>query len=136
MALDLKFEHILSCSNDRTTKVWKCIKTKKSEAEFYNKKVLKKFDPKGDDEENPEQKTGFRIFTDESVPTFFRRPDISPDGEFFLLPAGIWHRTPDSRPEYCSFLYRKDFLEKPTFVLPTRGEPALVCKFCPKLFKK
>jgi chromatin assembly factor 1 subunit B len=70
------------------------------------------------------------------VPTFFRRPDISPDGELFLFPAGIWHKTPESRPEYCAFLYRKNFLEKPTFVLPTNGEPALVCKFCPKLFKK
>ena len=30
VAVDLKFEHILSCSNDRSSKVWKCIKTKKS----------------------------------------------------------------------------------------------------------
>jgi len=92
--------------------------------------------PRAEEEENPEQKMGFRIFTDESVPTFFRRPDVSPDGELFLLPAGIWHKTPESRPEYCAFLYRKNFLEKPTFVLPSNGEPALICKFCPKLFKK
>lgn len=31
IALDLKFEHIVSCSNDRTVKIWKAIKTKKSE---------------------------------------------------------------------------------------------------------
>ena len=30
IAVDLRFEHILSLSNDRTAKVWKCVKTKKS----------------------------------------------------------------------------------------------------------
>ena len=33
-------------------------------------------------------------------------------------------------------MYRKNFLDKPTFVLPSNGEPVLICKFCPKLFKK
>ena len=92
----MKFDHILSCSNDRTSRIWKCAKTKKYEAEFYSKKQLVRYDPKdlkGEEDENPDQKTGFRIFTDESVPTFFRRPDVSPDGELFLFPAGIWHRS-------------------------------------------
>jgi hypothetical protein len=35
---------------------------------------------KNEDEDLPDQKAGFRIFADESVPTFFRRPDFSPDG--------------------------------------------------------
>lgn len=30
VAIDLKFEHIISCSNDRSVKIWKCIKTKRS----------------------------------------------------------------------------------------------------------
>jgi chromatin assembly factor 1 subunit B len=137
IAVDLRFEHIISCSNDRTAKVWKAIKTKKSETEFYCKKSLKRYDPQRvDDEDNPEQKNGFRIFADESVPTFFRRPDTSPDGELFLLPAGIWQKHSEARPEYCCFLYRKNFLEKPSFMIPTSGEPALICKFCPKLFRK
>lgn len=70
------------------------------------------------------------------MPTFFRRPDFSPDGELFLLPAGVWQKDPESHSEYCAFLYRKNFLEKPSFVIPTNGEPALICKFCPKLFVK
>lgn len=45
IAIDPTFEHIVSCSNDRTTKVWKAIKTKKSIAEFYCKKSLKRYQP-------------------------------------------------------------------------------------------
>ncbi len=70
------------------------------------------------------------------MPTFFRRPDFSPDGELFLLPAGLWQKDAESNSEYCAFLYRKNFLDRPSFVIPTHGEPALVCKFCPKLFVK
>jgi hypothetical protein len=50
------------------------------------------------------------MFYDDSITTFFRRPDISPDGQLFLLPAGQWQRTPDSPPEHCAFLYRRKFL--------------------------
>ena len=70
------------------------------------------------------------------MPTFFRRPDFSPDGELFLLPAGLWQKDAESHSEYCAFLYRKNFLDKPSVVIPTNGEPALICKFCPKLFVK
>lgn len=33
-------------------------------------------------------------------------------------------------------MYRKNFLDKPTMMISTNGEPALICKFCPVLFKK
>jgi chromatin assembly factor 1 subunit B len=65
IAIDLRFEHIISCSNDRTVKIWKAIKTKKSETEFYCKRSLKRFDyQKNVDEDTPDQKSGFRIFAD------------------------------------------------------------------------
>lgn len=36
------------------------------------------------------------MFANESVASFFRRPDISPDGELFVLPTGIWKTDKDS----------------------------------------
>ena len=30
IAIDLKFEHIISCSNDRSTKVWNAVKSRRS----------------------------------------------------------------------------------------------------------
>ena len=30
------------------------------------------------------------MFVDENAPIFFRRPDISPDGELFLLAGSQW----------------------------------------------
>lgn len=99
---------------------------------------MKRFslDKKEEEDQEVEEKSGFRIFADERVPTFFRRPDFSPDGELFLLPAGQWQKSQDSNPEYCAFLYRKNYVDRPTMMLPTNGEPALVCQFCPVLFSK
>ena len=44
VALDPTFEHIFSCSNDRTTRVWKSIKSKKNDVGFFCKRVLKRYD--------------------------------------------------------------------------------------------
>lgn len=82
VAVDPTFEHIISCSNDRTCRVWKSVKSRRT-ISFFVKRVLKRYSyEKKDDEENDvnEEKSGFRIFADESIPTFFRRPDFSPDG--------------------------------------------------------
>jgi WD40 repeat protein len=42
VAVDPTFEHILSCSNDRTSRVWKAVKSRK-QISFFAKRVLKRF---------------------------------------------------------------------------------------------
>lgn len=43
VAVDPTFEHIVSCSNDRTCRVWKSVKSKRT-ISFFIKRVLKRFD--------------------------------------------------------------------------------------------
>ena len=52
------------------------------------------------------------MFADENIPTFFRRPDFSPDGELILIPTGQWQRPNETNMEYCAFLYHKNFQTK------------------------
>lgn len=42
VAVDPTFEHIVSCSNDRTSRVWKAVKSRK-QLSFFAKRVLKRF---------------------------------------------------------------------------------------------
>lgn len=42
VAVDPLFEHIISCSNDRTSRIWKAVKSKKH-LSFFTKRVLKRF---------------------------------------------------------------------------------------------
>lgn len=74
------------------------------------------------------------MFFDEHIPTFFRRPDISPDGELFLLVGAQWKESEEYI--YCSLLYRKKYLETPTAIIKCGDEASLCARFCPKLFKK
>ena len=96
VAVDPKFEYIVTASNDRSVKIWHAIKTKKNQVGFNCIRTLKKFEfPNRNEDEEEGTEKNFRIFMDESVPTFFRRPDVSPDGQLYLLPAGIWQSSPD-----------------------------------------
>lgn len=95
---DPSFEHIISCSNDRTVKVWKAIKSKKCETGFYCYKSLKKYNSKKEEagissQESNEKKNFFHIFGDENIPSFFRRPGVSPDGNLIVLPTGQWPKS-------------------------------------------
>lgn len=101
VASDPKFKYIVSVSNDRSVKIWKNAKTKKTDVAFYSMKTHKKMDfggSKEKEEEKSDQNFSFKMFYDENVPTFFRRPDISPDGQLFLVPAGQWQKSPESQP--------------------------------------
>ena len=63
---------------------------KNFEKYHYNKGVLEKEEV--DKEE--EKAESFKMFANESVASFFRRPSISPDGELFILPCAIWRSSP------------------------------------------
>ncbi len=87
-------------------------------------------------EKEEERTETFKMFANESVASFFRRPTVSPDGELFILPCGIWRDSSQSDPTCCAYLFRKNYFTKPSFSIQTNKEPVLACKFCPVLFKK
>lgn len=85
--MDPRMKSIVSLSQDRTARVWKIMKNNRGRAkdlQFYNAHCVRKLlCPSG----NNEQKS-YGIFIGETnLFTFVRRPDWSPDGSFFILPA-------------------------------------------------
>lgn len=84
-----------------------------------------------------EKPTNFiRLFLDETaVSSFFRRPDFSPDGSFFLLPAAQYQLRKEDKPFSAVLLYKRNDLSSPCFVYSTNNKPAICVKFCPKIFK-
>ncbi len=78
------------------------------------------------------------LFMDESAPTFFRRPDRSPDGSFVVFPAGIHRSTAPTGPRelYTAQIYARDNWTAPIAHLPAQNKPVVAVRFCPVLFQK
>ena len=76
----------------------------------------------------------FRMFFDDSVPTFYRRPDISMDGSLFAIPSGQWRPAIDKPLVNCCLVFRRKKFDRPSLVLKADA-PVVVCKFCPTKFK-
>lgn len=47
------------------------------------------------------------MFHDDTLTSFFRRLDWSPDGAFLVIPAGIWKPNEDSIPTHVAFVYSR-----------------------------
>lgn len=78
----------------------------------------------------------FRLFLDETaVSSFFRRPDWSPDGSFFLLPASQFQLKREEKPFSAVLLYRRNDFTSPCMVYSTNNKPAVCARFCSKLYK-
>ena len=67
---------------------------------------------------------------------FFRRPDWSPDGSFFLVPASQYQMKPSDPPVNCVLGFTRGNVSTPSFCLPMKSKPAILVKFCQKLFKR
>lgn len=103
---------------------------------------MKKVPFKNEVNENPSQMeiekplNFIRLFLDEiAVSSFFRRPDWSPDGMFFVLPAAQYQMKKEEKPFSAVLLYRRNDMSSPCLVYSTNNKPAICVKFCPKLYK-
>lgn len=70
------------------------------------------------------------FLSERQLNTFVKRPDWSPDGSFFLLPAAIFQEKRDSKIEMCVYVYRRNVLNKPSVVINTNNKPAICTRFC------
>ncbi|KAH9322488.1 hypothetical protein KI387_017127 [Taxus chinensis] len=78
--------------------------------------------------------TKLHLFHDETLPSFFRRLQWSPDGSFLVVPAGIHKFLPDSSASNTAYVFsRKDF-SRPALQLPGASKPIVAVRFCPLVF--
>ena len=76
------------------------------------------------------------LFADESVESFFRRLDWTPDGAFLVVPSGLWPHgssTKISELSFSTFLFARHKYDQPVAIL-NHEKASVVVKACPKLF--
>ncbi|XP_063932198.1 uncharacterized protein LOC135144135 isoform X2 [Zophobas morio] len=71
-----------------------------------------------------------RLFADETLNTFFRRLEFSPDGRLLLTPAGLKEK------EYCVYGFARQNLSRPVICFPGLEKPAVAVRFCPVKFNR
>ncbi|PRP79015.1 hypothetical protein PROFUN_13257 [Planoprotostelium fungivorum] len=75
-----------------------------------------------------------KMFCDENLNTFFRRPAWSPDGSIFLIPAGI-EEASEGEPSNCVYIYSSLAPNQPIAELHGLPSPAISVHFNPKLYQ-
>ncbi|KXZ43425.1 hypothetical protein GPECTOR_91g579 [Gonium pectorale] len=75
------------------------------------------------------------LFSDDSLPTFFRRLAWSPDGSFLAAPAGVFRAASTSPVTSTTHIFSRGDWSGPAVSLPCLSKGALVVRFCPRLFR-
>ena len=108
---------------------------------------------------------GKNLYADSTIPSFFRRPDFSPDGSLFITPCGIHKTAMDSSPlvpssvsvldptataatattpipsavkeiqTFCTHIYSRDHYATPLISLVGLEDPSVAVRFSPVLYK-
>jgi chromatin assembly factor 1 subunit B len=96
---------------------------------------------------------GKNLFADSTVPSFFRRPTFSPDGELIIAPTGIYRHIPvpdvllgggDStsrenhaaaiKSKFCTHVFSRHNLSTPLLSLTGLDEPSVAVRCSPVLY--
>ena len=78
------------------------------------------------------------LFLDDSVNSFYRRPDWSPDGSFLLLPCGQYFADappPAGSPSPTTFVFARHDLTTPCAHLPSPDKPVIALRCSPVLYE-
>ncbi|AMD22405.1 HGR066Cp [Eremothecium sinecaudum] len=150
---DPQNEYIISQSADRSVHIYKIIRDANDNlinGLKLHHKITKGELPKRAEGENcrmlqfADVRSSY-LFHNETLPSFFRRPAISPCGNVLCVPAGIF-KTSGEEPsvgnnEFANavYIYTRSSLKHkqstPVMALPFLRKPALVVKFCPTAYE-
>lgn len=76
-----------------------------------------------------------KYFLDDSVPTFFRRPTWSPEGQLLLLPCGQFVQSPQqTTPTNATWVFTRGNLTGPACHIASK-EPSIAARFSPVLYE-
>lgn len=136
VAWDPAGQYVASLSSDRTCRIYinkpQTARAKSQEKlNYVCQHVIAKAELQKQDDGSS---TKFHLFHDETLPSFFRRLEWSPDGSFLVVPAGIHKFSADSSASNTSYIFsRKDF-SRPALQLPGASKPIVAVRFCPVIF--
>nr|KAI8742304.1 chromatin assembly factor 1 subunit B-like [Biomphalaria glabrata] len=89
--------------------------------------------PSGDAQGDSKPKS-FRIFHDDSLRSFFRRLEFSPDGQLLVTPAGCMELG-DGKTINSSYIFARGAISKPAIYLPSAEKSTTVVRINPQLFQ-
>ncbi|WCJ31592.1 Chromatin assembly factor 1 subunit FAS2 [Euphorbia peplus] len=125
-------KYVASISSDRTCRVYGHKPQTKSKGVEKLNYVCQHVITKAEQQLTDDSKSSKNhLFHDETLPSFFRRLDWSPDGSFLLVPAGCYKTSPASDTVNTAYVFsRKDF-SRPALLVPGANKPVVVVRFCP-----
>uniref|UniRef100_A0A915HUL5 Chromatin assembly factor 1 subunit B n=1 Tax=Romanomermis culicivorax TaxID=13658 RepID=A0A915HUL5_ROMCU len=126
IAWDPKNEYFVTMSNDRFMSVYSTINYQK-----LNSIVNAKLPSQNSPDKAPSTS---KLFHDTSLMSYVRRPSFSPDGQFFIAPAGCVE-SGACKLAHRSFIFSRANMKQPCVILPSPKEATIVVSFCPLLFK-
>lgn len=83
--------------------------------------------------ENFESLKQGKMFHDETMPSFFRRPSYSPDGSLLIIPAG--RLDVGDQVVNTTYVFTRASPNKPVLYLPSPQKASVAVRFCPILFE-
>jgi len=83
--------------------------------------------------ENGESFKQGKMFHDETMPSFFRRPSYSPDGSLLLVPAG--RLDVGDQVVNTTYVFTRASPNKPVLYLPSPQKASVAVRCCPILFE-
>lgn len=136
VAWDPLAKFVASLSSDRTCRVYanKPSKAKGDEKmHFICQHVIAKVEAQVTDDSKILSAKDY-LFHDETLASFFRRLEWSPDGSFLLVPAGLHKHTSASTHVNTAYIFSRKDLSRPALMLPGASKPVVAVRFCPITF--
>jgi len=124
-------QFIATISSDRMLRVYNT-KTYKNSCKTYKVQLPKAALPCSEPSEdvlNDEMKN-VRLFHDDTFQSFFRRMDMSPDGQLLVIPSGVLEIDGEATVKNCTYVFSRTDLSRPVLYLPNK-EISVPVKFSP-----
>ena len=136
VAWDPLDQFLVTQSSDRSAKIWVMRPNSKGSSNFYSLTKYSKLTSIANNSENlDDASVSYSMFHDETLVSFFRRPNFSPDGSLLCLPTGQrTPLTPKNTPHGIYLNLRNNLHKPPSVFIGGFEKAAIATRFNPKLF--
>ncbi|XP_064618351.1 chromatin assembly factor 1 subunit B-like [Liolophura sinensis] len=131
VTIDPLGEFAASLSSDRSCRVFSI--ASKNCVNNISKMTLPAHLAPASDTNTDSKPKSFRIYHDDTMRSFFRRLNFSPDGELLVTPAGCFEQ--GEKLLNCTYVFTRQGFSKPVLHLPSQQKVTIVVKFSPVLYE-